>query len=146
MAEGSDISFVASYKCPHCGAWLEGKTARADAWLRCPGCGKASQAPDHAVTPTPALVAGADFLVNGPAAASDPTSPRHRRLFRRTPRQPSDPGSPFRVGYAAALFVAVVLLVFSFLDQSSTGVVGFSCAAAVFLVLLAWPVRTRERA
>ena len=134
MAEGADVIFVASYKCPHCGAWLEGKTARADAWLRCPGCGKASQAPDLAVTPEPAIV------------AFDPATTRRRRLFVRTPRQPMDPASPVRVAYAGALFVAVVLLVFSFLDQSATGVVGFSCAAAVFLVLLAWPVRTRERA
>ena len=142
MSGGSGITFIVSYQCPHCGAALEGRTARADAWLRCPGCGRASQPPDHAVTPedrAPRLAPGEDVLVIGP-------EPEPRRMtpvgvVGPAPRRSAEPGSPVRVAYAAGLFVAVVLLVFSFLDRSLTGTAAFSVAAAVFLVLLARPER-----
>ena len=79
-----------------------------------------------------------DVLVIGPETFPTPatTAPALPRA-----RAPAEPGSPVRVAYAAALFAAVVLLVFSFLDQSLVGTAVFSIAAAVFLVLLARPER-----
>lgn len=145
MARGSDITFVVSYKCPHCGVPLEGKSAQADAWLSCPSCGKASKPPDHAVTPEAARpVAGEDVLVIGPSSGPDP-APMTGRAARRDPFPSADLGSPVRVAYAAGLFVTVALLVFAYLDQSDVGIAGFAGATAVFLVLLAWPTPTRER-
>lgn len=66
-----------------------------------------------------------------PASASASTAAR---------RGAADPASPVRVALAAALFVAVVMLVFSFLDQSPIGLTVFSVASVVLLILLARPV------
>src|SRR5262249_32662883 len=117
--------------------------ARADAWLRCPGCGRASQPPDHAVTPearAPRLAPGEDVLVIGP-------EPEPRRMTPvgvagPAPRRSAEPGSPGRGAHARGLFAAVVLPVFPFLAPSLTGTAAFSVAAAVFLVLLARPERS----
>lgn len=149
MGGGAAITFVVSYRCPHCGAALEGRTARADAWLRCPGCSRASQPPDHAVTPEatrpPAAAPAEDLLVIGPEPEPAPMTPVAFALPAPIPVRPAEAASPARVALAAALFVAVVFLVFSFLDQSLTGTAVFSIAAFVFLVLLARPDGSRER-
>jgi hypothetical protein len=61
------------------------------------------------------------------------------------PRRAGEAADPRRVVYAAALFVVVVLLVFSFLEQSLLGTGVFSLAAAVFLAMLARPDGSQAR-
>jgi hypothetical protein len=61
------------------------------------------------------------------------------------PRRSGEAADPRRVVYAAALFVVVVLLVFSFLEQSLLGTAVFSLGAAVFLAMLARPDRSQAR-
>jgi hypothetical protein len=147
VAVRSGITFIVSYQCPQCGAALEGKTTQPEAWLRCPSCGRASQAPDHAIAPEAPVsrqLPDEEVLVIGPAPEPTPMTPVAVAAVPSSARS-SEPGNPIRVAYAAALFVSVVLLVFSFLDQGMIGTSVFSVAAVIFLVLLARPDRTADR-
>jgi|GEM_PF-2956795 len=143
MGGASGIEFVVSYACPYCGVVLEGKVGRADAWLRCPGCGRASRPPDHAVSPEPPQprpeTAGDPLVIRG---EPEPVPVTQEGVAAATayPLDPdAEPTSPVRVAFAAALFVSIVLLVFAFLEQSRTAAACFAVAAVVFLLLLAQP-------
>ena len=49
--EQPEITFIVAYRCPRCHAALEARTSESQTWLRCPKCGRASQPPEHTVTP-----------------------------------------------------------------------------------------------
>jgi hypothetical protein len=136
-----------------------GKAARRDVWLKCPKCGRASQPPDGAVTPeTPASAPAPreDLIFIGPESEPAPApAPQTAAgpapvpapapvgpapvVSARARRDEPEPASPVRVAMAAGLFVAVVLLVFSILEQSMTAATVFSVAAGLLLVGLAVP-------
>jgi len=158
-----EISFIASYPCPHCRATLEERPGGAGSWRRCPKCGRASRPPVHAVTarraPAPATPQDRIDLVIGPeielpamtpvAVAAPPgpgRDPGPSPTSIRAPAQPFDhltapAPSTLRVVYASALFVSVTMLLFSFLDRSVLGTSLFGASAVLFFVILAMPAR-----
>jgi hypothetical protein len=141
----SDISYIVSYRCPHCQAPLEGRAHRAGTWLRCPRCSRASLPPSSAlsVAPPAPIEPGEDVLVIGPAPEPSPMTPvavATGRNANPTPALPGNPpASPLRVIYSASLFVSVTMLLFSYLDRSVLGSSVFSALAILFLVLLLVP-------
>jgi hypothetical protein len=149
------ITFIVAYECPHCQAPLEGRTTRADAWMKCPKCGRASQPPDHAVNPLDQPPVPRDeLLVIGPDPEPKPMTPVAVATVTPAPAvpdpastlvetpAPGSPASPWRVGYASLLFLSVTLLVFSVLEQSPVGMSVFSLGALLFFLLLAAPRRS----
>ena len=142
-----EISYIASYPCPHCQAPLEGRAGRADSWLKCPRCGRASRPPRSAVTTRRMPDApGPVELVLGP----DPELPSMTPVAVAAPGAASASGvgsgaapesapNVLRVVYASALFVSVTMLLFSYLDRSVLGTSLFGASAVCFLVLLALP-------
>ena len=141
----SDISYIVSYRCPHCQAPLEGRAHRAGTWLRCPRCSRASLPPSSAlsVVPPVPIEPGEEVLVIGPAPEPSPMTPvsvATGRAANPTQALPGNPpASPLRVVYSASLFVSVTMLLFSYLDRSVLGSSVFSALAILFLVLLLVP-------
>jgi hypothetical protein len=141
LSEPSLIMFVVSYQCPHCQSPLEGRTTRADAWLRCPHCKRASQPPDQALTPETPGPIPADTQADtkpmplaGVAPAADAGD--EPRAGAGAIVESAQPPSAWRVGYASALFVSMTLLVFSLLFQNVIGMSTFSVGALLFFLLL----------
>jgi hypothetical protein len=137
---GPEITFVVSYRCPHCQSALEGRTSRPAEWVRCPKCGRASEPPASGLTPEPSPFAapGEDVLVIGPDPHPTPMTPVATGALAAS----GEPGSALRVAFATGLFVTVTMLIFSFLDRSESGIAVFGASSFVFLLLLARPART----
>jgi predicted RNA-binding Zn-ribbon protein involved in translation (DUF1610 family) len=140
MRANPDMTFLVSYDCPYCQSALMGRTARSDAWVRCPSCGRASEPPEHAVTLAPPAP-GEDVLVIGPDPDPRPMTPVAVADYRDA-RPARHPVSPLRVACSAALFVSVSMLLFAVLDGSTMGTAFFGAAAVVCIALLAVPARS----
>jgi DNA-directed RNA polymerase subunit RPC12/RpoP len=133
LATDSEITFIVEYDCVRCGTRLEAKSSAAEAWLRCPQCGRASLPPQYTRVPRPRARAplGDDVLVIGssPAGAS------------RSGRSGFGPGSLRRISGASALFFLLLTAYFAFLDQFRLGAVVFGLIAFGCLVFAVLPWR-----
>lgn len=146
MGRPSSSSILVSYRCPGCQAALQGRgdRNRSDAWLRCPRCGRASQPPAPDLVPYEPPPGGlADETDNVPPVELVPLSPGGvepaslaAALARRSE---APPVRDWRVLHASGLFVAVTMLVFSYLDSSVIGTSIFGVLAFLCLVLLVLP-------
>lgn len=143
MAGSADLLFIVSYRCPHCHAALEARTrdGRASSWLRCPRCGRGGLPPDEAVERLPFPRApGEEVMVIPDYPEPRPLTP----VAVSVPGDLDDPGGHYaqpppsvrRVVVGSALFVAVIMLVFSFLDESRIGTSFFGAVALALLLVL----------
>lgn len=164
MTSLAEITFLMSYRCPHCGTALEARTGRVSPWLKCPKCQRGSQPPEHVARPRVAVSAAfeviEDVVVIGPANAYLPTStaPMSRPVATRlSPPRPADadiPTDPLdefamseplsirRVVLTTLLFVSVMMLLFTFLAQNSTGMQVAGASSLICLLLLIIPSRS----
>ncbi|MGE3819897.1 MAG: hypothetical protein AB7I30_10705 [Isosphaeraceae bacterium] len=151
MTAGSEsaITFLVSYRCGCCQTPLQAPVERSSAWLRCPLCGRGGLPPEQVLKKRSTfgpIMAGEEVMVIGPAreltamtpvAVARGTAAEHTPAdfepTRSPPGRDDRPGDGLRVAYASVLFIALTLLLFSYLDQS---VIGTSITGAVALVAL----------
>jgi hypothetical protein len=145
VAGAAELLFIVSYRCPHCQAALEARTrdGRDSSWLRCPKCGRAGLPPDEAVerrhfAPAP----GEDLLVIPDYPEPQPLTPvavsEIDELDYSGGPYAQRPPSIRRVVVGTALFIALTMLVFSFLDESRIGTSFFGAVALALLIVLAF--------
>ena len=150
MGQSTGSSNLVSYRCPGCQAALQGRGDRFDAWLRCPRCGRPGRPPAPEPVPSEPPPPGglADEIDTRPPVVLLPVSPEGvepaslatRTLAAALARRSEAPRArDWRVLYASGLFVAVTMLVFSYLDSSVIGTSVFGTLAFFCLVLLVLP-------
>ena len=143
MPAESDLIFVVSYPCPHCKSSLESPADQPGTWIRCPKCGRASRAPEALFRRPPDPVApGEDVLRIQPAPEPKPMTPVAFAPVRRNSREPgvemvrNEPAPAWRVACGAVLFLAVVGLLFSFVEKNEVGIIACGVVGLIALIAL----------
>ena len=141
MPPEKELTFLASFPCPHCKAALESPSDRPGVWVRCPKCKRASRAPEALVRrQPPPIQPGEDVLRIEPAPEPKPMTPvavaTLPERVQALPQVTYEPTSVWRVVCGAVMLLAVIGLLFSFLEKSEIGIIGCGIVTALSLVIL----------
>jgi hypothetical protein len=144
-AEPKDVVHQVAFQCPRCKATLQIQAQPAGSWVRCPKCGKASSAPDTVVRRAPDPIKPKDdALIVGPVPKFAPMPPVEAAIDSALSEPESggdeearsDPANPFRVAAGAGFCVAVILGIFSMLENYDAGLVVFGVMGVLCIIPL----------
>ena len=138
-----ELVFLMTFPCIHCKAELSSAPDQPGAWVRCPTCGRASRAPDSVVKRSfVPNKPGPDVFRIDPAPDPKPMTPvamaalSARRSFLGLDQVSQEPANPWRVACGAGLVLAVTGAIFSHIESSELGIVGFSMGSVILLIIL----------